>query len=537
MSEQKIVTDKESFIVSIPDDLQKDPVVITSFDDKLSSYETAILSSVIQKYPNMQMYSALPNDNASNETLTLEVIDELANGIQSDISKVQKANSLVRRYIITDDIIGKTYESIESNVNTDFKLSYGDYSSQRNKTKKLDNAKATVDIFNKQIGIKHIIREAIPLTFAEGNCIFCLRNSGDGYVVDRYPLGIAVISDYSINGRPVVCINITELESRLKKTYAKDKKNKAIFFENIEKEIKENYPEEVYKAYKAKETQVRLDPKYTGVIRIGNIGRKYGVSPIVRALKSALILENYENSDFTNTKAKAKKIIHQIIRKDAMGEKLLKSGFEYTLKAHDDLMQAWKNKTVVYTSIPQVEKIEYVEPKVDDTNADKINVYRSKIMTTLGIGFADPYNANFSISKISLDQLMRTINSISEQAETVFEDWYRVLFENEGIELEYLPTIKIIDSEVMDMEMKKSLVELLYSKLNCSTETAFSILGFSIEDEKQKRIKENNENYDEEIFKPHGSQYTNTGNNDAGRPKSSNNTDKQTRDAIEEEGK
>ena len=77
--------------------------------------------------------------------------------------------------------------------------------------------------------------------------------------------------------------------------------------------------------------------------------RKYGVSPIVRALKSALILENYENSDFTNTKAKAKKIIHQIIRKDAMGEKFLKSGFEYTLKAHDDLMQAWKNKTVVYT--------------------------------------------------------------------------------------------------------------------------------------------------------------------------------------------
>ena len=84
-----------------------------------------------------------------------------------------------------------------------------------------------------------------------------------------------------------------------------------------------------------------------------------------------------------------------------------------------------------------------------------------------------------------------------------------MLFENENIDLEYLPTIKIIDSEVMDMEMKKSLVELLYSKLNCSTETAFSILGFSIEDEKQKRIKENNENYDEEIFTPHASQYTN----------------------------
>ncbi len=364
-----------------------------------------------------------------------------------------------------------------------------------------------------------------------GTYIVCLRNNGNSYIVDHYPIGVAYMSEYTYGGKPVVEINIKELETRLKKTYEKDKKKKPIFFENIEKDIQANYPPEVYKAYKNKETVVRLDTKYTGVIRIGNMGRRYGVSPILRALKSALMLENFEKSDNTNAKAKAKKIIHQIMRKECLGSDLNKKGFEYAIHAHNELCSAWKNKTVVYTSIPQVEKVVYVEPKVDDTNADKINIYRSKIMTTLGIGFIDTNVANFSVANISLDQLMKTINSISQQLERIVQDWYEVLFENEGIDLEYLPTIQIIDSEAMDMEMKKDLVELLYSKLNCSMSTALDILGYSLEDEKQKRISENEQNLDSEVFLPHNSQYTNSGlNKNVGAPSDSKNLDKQSDD-------
>ena len=532
----KYVDEKEQFIITVPEKAE-DPVLITSYTDELSEYENRVLSDVLKANPAMDLYSTYPTDSNTTNSLTLERLDELANGIHSNLDNLIEMNNLVRRYIITDDIIGKVYESIESNVNTEFRLSYGDYSTQRNKMKKLDHAKQVINTFNRQINLKQIIRESIPIAYAEGNCILCLRSDGNNHVVDQYPLGIAYVSDYTYGGKPVICINMTELENRIQKTYEKDRKNKAIFFKNVEEDIKNNFPPEVYQAYKSRESVCRLDVDYTGIIRISNIGRKYGVSPVARALKSALLLENHESSDFTNARAKAKKIIHQKMRKEAMGENYKQKGFDVTAKAHNDLAQAWKNKTVLYTSIPQVESVTYIEPKAEETNADKINVYRSKIMTTLGIGFADQTNANFSISKISLDQLMKTINAISEQLERIIEGWYMRLFEEEKIDLEYLPTIQILDAEAMSIDIKKDIVELIFSKLNGSYETAYEFLGLSFEDEKQRRMAENDEKIDE-IFAPHSSQYTSTGGSgSSGRPPSSEDTDKQERDKVDEESK
>lgn len=532
----KYVSDDESFIMSVPE-TASEPVVITSYNEQLTDYEQRVLSDVLKANPDMNLYSVHPSDDSTTDTLTIDRLGELAAGIQSSLDNILELNRYIRRYIVTDDIIGKVYEAIESNVNTDYRLSFGDYSTQRNKLKKLDNAKRVVAEFNRQINIKHLIREVIPIAYTEGNCIMCLRTDGDHHVVDIYPLGLAYISDYTYGGKPIVCINMTELKNRLQKTYEKDKKNKAIFMKNIEDEIKQNYPPEVYNAYKTGDSICRLDVDYTGVIRIGNIGRKYGVSPIGRALKSALMLENYEKSDYTNAKAKAKKIIHQKLRKEAMGDEYKKTGFEFTVKAHNDFMQAWKNKTVVYTSIPQVESISYIEPKSEEVNADKINIYRSKIMTTLGIGFADPENANFSISKISLEQLMKTINSISEQLEVIIQDWYRVLYKEEGIDMEYLPNIQILDAEAMSIDVKKDLVELIFSKLNGSYQTAYEFLGLSYEDEKQRRMAENDEKVDE-IFTPHSSQYTSSGDTGtSGRPTSNPDEDKQSYDNMNEENR
>ena len=83
---------------------------------------------------------------------------------------------------------------------------------------------------------------------------------------------------------------------------------------------------------------------------------------------------------------------------------------------------------------------------------------------------------------------MRTINCISEQLERAIMQWYEVLFTNSKIDFEYLPKIDIIDSEAMDMSVRMSLVELLYSKLNSSYQTAYEVLGMSAEDERQRRI-------------------------------------------------
>jgi len=523
----KIVGD--DFIATIPEKLT-DTTIVTSYKNDIESFEQKVIKAALEKYPTTEkMYSPFTSENSANDDITLDTIDELANGIQSDLSKTLEGINYVRQFIITDDIIGKTQEAIESNLNTNYRLSFEDYSEQRNKNKKLETVKAEIKAFNAQINIERLIRETIPIVHAEGNIIYYLRYNGSSYIVDKLPLGIAYIGDYTYGGNPVVCIDMNTLTSRLQKTYTKNKKNKALFFKNIEDDIKNNYPDEVYQAYKNKENVCILDSKYTGVIRIGNLGRKYGVSPIVRALKSAVMLKNYEATDYITAKAKAKKIIFQKVHKETMGEKYDKKAFEYAIKAHDDLMQAWKQKTVVYTAIPQVESLSYVESKVTDTSTEKINVYRSKIMTTLGIGFIDNNNANFSVANISLGQLMKTINFISEQLEEVIVNWYKVLFENSHIDFEYMPKLQIIDAEAMDIGVRKDLVELLYSKLNCSRETAMEMLNLSIEDERQRRINENENNYDE-IFSPHPSQYNSSGDNPSGRPSDSNNTDKQNND-------
>ena len=58
----------------------------------------------------------------------------------------------------------------------------------------------------------------------------------------------------------------------------------------MDEEVKVTYPEEVYRAYMDKETYAKLDIESTCVLRIGNQNKKYGLSPIFRAIYPALML-------------------------------------------------------------------------------------------------------------------------------------------------------------------------------------------------------------------------------------------------------
>ena len=485
-----------------------------------------------------QKYSAyLKDGNSSSDKLTPEYIDELADGTQSDLKKIQVINNIVRKEINKDGIVGKTVECVTSNINTKTKISYDNGITGRNKTKQLQQVKDFISAFNKTINTKRLIRTSIPTTFVEGNYICYLRHEDNKYKVDYYPLGVCEISDYDVNGDPVVLFNIKELRSRLQKVYKKTKKNKALFFQNIEDEVKANYPKEVYDAFVAKEEYAKLDVRYSGVIRINNLNRKYGLTPIFRAFKDILMLDTFDNSDRVNSKAKAKKIIHQKLRKEVMGTELNKKGFEDMSYAHENLMSAWKQPTVVVTTPPTVESITYVEPKIELTDINTVNNYRSRVLAALGIGFLmDSGSQSVSTADISVTQLLRTINMISEQLEDILQKWYRQILIDNGLPVEYCPTIQVIDSEALDFDMRKDLASTLYTIFNGSMSTSLELLGIDVNDEKEKRIKENDENY-EEIFKCRQTAYTSSGrgeitetNNKGGRPADSKNQAKQSYD-------
>lgn len=490
-----------------------------------------------------QKYSAyLKDGTSSSDKLTSEYIDELAENTQSDLKKVQIINSIVRKEINKDGIVGKTVECVTANINTETKVSYDNEITGRNKSKQLQQVKDFIGTFNKTINTKRLIRNSIPTTFVEGNYVCYLRHEDNKYKVDYYPLGVCEISDYDVNGDPVVLFNIKELRGRLQKIYRKNKKNKALFFKNMEDEVKANYPQEVYDAFVAKEDYAKLDVKYTGVIRINNLNRKYGLTPIFRAFKDMLMLDTFDNADRVNSKAKAKKIIHQKLRKEVMGTELNKKGFEDMAYAHDNFMAAFKQSTVVVTTPPTVESITYVEPKIELTAIDTVNNYRSRVLAALGIGFLmDSGSQSVSTADISVTQLLRTINMISEQLEDILQKWYKQILIDNHLPVEYCPTIKVIDSEALDFEMRKDLASTLYTIFNGSMSTSLELLGIDVNDEKEKRIKENNENY-EEIFKCRQTAYTSSGrgeitetNNKGGRPADSKNKAKQSYDKTRQE--
>lgn len=537
MSEEKLNNNPKVTSASQTEDFdvifssKKDDTVIVTSVSNLSERQLIAISAYDPKNTN---YSVYLNEGVSpSATLTVEEIDKLLTNTQNDLSKVLKINAYNRKLVNQNDIIGKTVESIDTNINTEIKITYGRAEEGRNKKKQLEQFKSLIEDVNEGIKPKRITRNAVSTSYMEGNWIAYLRHEKkDNYTVDFYPLGVCIITDTLYNGEPIVWMDMNELRKRLQKTYKKTKKKKPLMFANMEEEVKNSYPKEVYEAFIAKEDYAILDPKYTGVIRVNNLNRKYGVSPITRAYKDLAMLDTFADTDRINSKAKGKKIIHQKMRKEVMGQDYNKDFFPELSYAHQNFMDAWKQSTVVVTSPPTIESIAYVEPSVEMTSKDTYNIYRSKALTTLGIQFLmDSGSQSVSTASISVTQLMRTINSITEQLEDIYKKWYRQIAIDNDYPPQYTPDVEVIDSEQLEFEMKKTLSEFCYNTLGASRETCFSLVGLNLADEAEKRHNEVSKEYDS-LFQPYGTAYTKSANSDrqGGRPKSNEDKGKQLYD-------
>ena len=514
----KISEEKDFDIIITSDIPQENTKILTTSEMGKEWLETAMRNYDAKN----TAYSAYLNElSITSPVVTKEKLDMLSIDPQANLLKILEINDIARTYVNKDWIIGKVAEVLESNVNSNFKLSYSSFDGNEKKIKELEECKKIINEFNKSINLRNLIKSSVPTTYIEGNYIFYCRGEKTGlYTYTWYPLGVVEISDYDVNGEPQVIINMRELLTRLRKTIKRTRKNKALFFEKLEEEIKANYPPEVLNAYQNKDDYAKLDRKWTGVMRVNRQNRKYGLTPIFRALYPALTLEQFDTTDNINSKAKAKKIIVQTLRKELMGQDGTNEAFEQQAWAHDNLMQAFKQKTVLVTTPAFVEKIEYVEPSTPNTDTETVMNYVNRELSTLGISFLmSSGSTGASVASISLDQLMKTINSISEQLEYIMERFYKNILEANGHSSEFIPTIRVLDSELLEMEVKQELAKLLYCNFNVSLETALSILGFDVNDEKAKRQKENKEGMDE-IFKAHESQFTKSSvtDNKAGRP-------------------
>ena len=506
--------------------VDNDTVLVTS-----EKFERETLEKAVYEYNNKSNFrSTYFNENGSIVNFKIEDIDSLAFNAQSNLLNIIKINNIIRYFVNKNDILGKVYEAIETNINSEWELSHPNYTEEeQNVFEKVDEI---IKDFNRKINLNSLIVDSIPMTYLEGNYFMYLRKDDKNYQVEYYPLGVCEVADYNEGGEPYILINVKELENRLRKVYKKNKKSQALFYADMDEEIRETYPPEVYKAYKDKEQFAVLNIKNTGLMRVNNLRRKYGLSPIFKSLKSVVRLENIELSDDKNTLVRGKKIIFQKLIKELVTEHKDLPNITWSnaqAKAHYDLMQALSSNGVsVFTGLPWTEEVKYIEPKLEQTNVQIKKSYRDQIMTSVGISYLSADKGSFGASQISINELLKVINRIGEQLEHILTKWYKGVLIDNGIDPKYCPTIKVIDSEKLSIELSMQVARMLNTELNASLETTYATLGLDVKTEAKRRKQEEELGY-EDIFKPRMTAFTNSGDNsdDVGRPKDSKDLDKQ----------
>ena len=136
--------------------------------------------------------------------------------------------------------------------------------------------------------------------------------------------------------------------------------------------------------------------------------KPYGVSPIFKSLKNYIMVNTFSNADKINTNAKAKKIIHQTLRKELIENGDGDEHYNQMAYAHNNLMESLRQTTSVVTTPAYVESIKYVEPSVNLTDTNIKNSYEKAFANDLGISFLTLDNGStVATAGISVDQLMK----------------------------------------------------------------------------------------------------------------------------------
>jgi len=109
--------------------------------------------------------------------------------------------------------------------------------------------------------------------------------------------------------------------------------------------------------------------------------------------------------------------------------------------------------------------------------------------------------------QVSVDELLKTVNKIVCQFENTLNKYIKLICIENGIDTNYIPVISIEKSELLDVETKLKLVELIYSKLGFSYKSVCELLDMDYNTEVERR-KEENENDMDSVFIPHLTSFT-----------------------------
>ena len=523
----------EDFTVSyigLPPD--NSDVLVTSFQNTeyIQNKTEAILAEAIQGYDvanRKYQSSVFSNETSSNTELTLDRINSLATGIHGTLENITSANEVILKTLDTNPLFGLAYSILYAVINTDYKLIYSNpYNIKADETT-MNQVRTLIEAFNNDVEIKEIIRNGISGVYLEGNYILYLSLDKTKIPqIKNFPLSLCYPSYYMNGNDRILEFNISDLKNRISKTYTKTKKNKAVYYENIEKEIQANYPAEVYKGYKDGEKIVKLESKYGKCITINSYGRRFGLSPLFKALKSSIVVDNLAKADIASSKSRSKIIIFQKLSDKLLGDNGDKRGFAEQQLAHQQAAQALQTASCLYTAPAFVESLEYITPKNTNSEAvDMMKQYNTQLLSALGISFYDSESATGTSVTVSYSGLLKIVNSIAESLGRIITRFYQEVLEFYGFDRKLAPTLRISPAEELDLDKKIELAKMLYTTFNCSLKTSLEYVGLDSEDEVEKR-KTENDNGTYTVMFPRATSYTtNNESTEAGRPTETNTKD------------
>ena len=387
--------DFEVQVLSSPVD-DDNGIVITAYGtETLAKEEGKILAAAIDSYNALkrpQIYSVSPNDPNSSTELTLDTINTLAVGLNSNLTNLETVNRIILQNVNSDPLMSYAYRTIMSHIPTDYTMSYvsadGD---ETNDHPDYLTTKLIIERFNRDLKLERLIPRVTSTAWLEGNAPVVLRTQAGTGVVDILPLAIMHPSGYSVLGDDVMQVEVTTLKNRLQKTYPKSRKTKKeVYFEDLKKEVKANFSGEIAAAFTAGDSICRMPIAYADCVKVNSCNRAYGVSPFFCSLRPLTLLKNLEAADANEARARSKYVIFQKLRKELLGTGGQYRGLAEQSLAHENLVQAIKTNLSAYTAAPFVESLEFVSAKSTGDDSVKLNTtYTTRFLESLSISWTD----------------------------------------------------------------------------------------------------------------------------------------------------
>lgn len=387
--------------------------------------------------------------------------------------------------------------------------------------------KKAVDTFLKDIKLKKLIRDTIFTVIQDGTCVW--YNRKNRYI--QFLTDEEVSIDTMRNGKWLVKYDLAYLDR-----FTTAEKKSAI----------ESAPDEVtlgqYNTYKKDRSKryVTLDVKKTQVFKLrGDRNTPNGIPYCVPALSSIIHRDLLEKTE----KALADRVINQVIIQkigtmpSSDGKQGLPVPKEAIANYHSNLKKLLQKKydskstdnaSTAPLTVPSFISID--ELKINMTTFPKEiweridrNIYQ-KLGYSPSINMGGGNGQSFGSSSINIEKIYSVLFYVIEDIEEAINEYLEYIVPSGN----FNPRIWISRATIMDKETGFKQAESLYLKGRGSLKHYVESAGYNF-DHWLAQVRYENESLNlDEILPIHGTSYTQSGNENSGRPKSHNSKNEST---------